>query len=137
MFPPNVVSRIYRLYIKIAVVFRICCFACLEPNNLRNNLQKSYKQANLLERKKQRFGMIFMYIFWGIMIFDVLLYLIAKLFFRYKIEDAAFILMFLAFGFLIVAILAKDAIFQYIPPEYEWVAGLFTVGLGSNFILIR
>lgn len=81
--------------------------------------------------------MIFMYIFWGIMIFDVLLYLIAKLFFRYKIEDAAFILMFLAFGFLIVAILAKDAIFQYIPPEYEWVAGLFTVGLGSNFILIR
>lgn len=75
-----------------------------------------------------------MIIFWLVMLFNLLSYIILKKYFRVNYaRDAAVIFTLLASSFLIVAILTRDPLFSSfgVPPEFEWIVGLFITGLAS------
>lgn len=75
--------------------------------------------------------MIYMTIFWMLLLVNLALYLSFKR--SKKYEEYGMILIFLAFSFLIVAIITHDPIFSKfgVPMEFEWVVGLFITGFSS------
>src|SRR3989338_10474250 len=78
--------------------------------------------------------MIFMVLFWVTFGLNFLLYVLAKRyhFFR-STNELVIIILILSFSFLVVAIITKDPIFSTfgVPPEFEWIVGLFITGLTS------
>ncbi len=77
--------------------------------------------------------MIFMLLFWGTLALNLLFYLLGK---KYKVKTVnewSIIFTILSFAFLFVAIITKDPLFSSVgvPPEFEWVVGLFITGLTS------
>ena len=78
--------------------------------------------------------MIFMVLFWIILGFNLLFYIFGKKYYPFKtINEWSIILLILSFSFLFVAIITKDPIFSTfgVPPEFEWIVGLFITGLTS------
>lgn len=77
--------------------------------------------------------MLFMIIFWVILFIGLLIYLVLRRTFPRRIESITIIIILLAWSFLIVAIVQKDPIFSNfgVPPELEWVVGLFITALSS------
>lgn len=76
--------------------------------------------------------MIYMLLFWGVMILTIIIYVIAKKV-EIKLEKLVMPLLFFSLALLIVAIVTKDPLFSSfgIPPEFEWVIGLFITGFTS------
>ena len=70
-------------------------------------------------------------IFFWVLMFINLLIVFTK--YKKKYEKVSIVLFFLAFAFLIVGIVTKDPIFEAfgVPPEFEWVVGLFITGFTS------
>ena len=78
--------------------------------------------------------MIFMILFWWSVFLNLVVYLILRnTRFKTKANDTAMIISFLSLALLIVAIVTKDPIFAQfgVPPEFEWIVGLFVTGLTS------
>ena len=75
-----------------------------------------------------------MVLFWVTFGLNFLLYVLAKRyhFFR-STNELVIIILILSFSFLVVAIITKDPIFSTfgVPPEFEWIVGLFITGLTS------
>ena len=78
--------------------------------------------------------MIYMTLFWIIALICVALYFLQKYIFpKFPLENIFSILFFLGASFLIVGVLTKDPLFAQfgVPPEYEWVVGMFMTALAS------
>lgn len=73
--------------------------------------------------------MIYMMVFWAIFLISLVIYL----FIRKRFENIAMPIILLAFSFLIIGIVTKDPLFSPfgVPVEFEWVVGLFFVGLSA------
>lgn len=75
-----------------------------------------------------------MLLFWLSVLVNLIMYLtLRKIASRTRAQDAAVFISLLSFALLIVAIVTKDPIFSSfgVPPEFEWVVGLFITGLTS------
>src|SRR3989344_9152660 len=77
--------------------------------------------------------MLYMYIFWIIIILNLITYLLLKKYSSKYKESISLALIILAWSFLIVAIVQKDPIFTAfgVPQKFEWVVGLFITALSS------